>query len=362
MMVPINTPVTAADGDSLDRLCQQLREWSERWVTSADWPADALRLCGERGVYRWFLPPSQGGFGWTEQEQIQGYLRLAEADLTTTFVITQYMGAVRRIAQSGNPAVVDRWLAGSISGDVFTTVGISHLTTSRQHLRRPALAATEAVDGFVLNGVSPWVTGAPHADVYVVGATLADGREILAAVPAELDGVQPGPGMPLLALTSSCTDRLEFNQVHIDASLILSGPIENVMSSGSGGTTGGLQTSTLAIGLTKAAVAFLTDEASRRDDLKPAANELIRETDELEAKLIQAAAGAPSCNAAEIRGQANRLVMRATQAAMTAAKGAGYVQGHPVGRWCREALFFLVWSCPQPVSQAHLCELAGVQS
>jgi hypothetical protein len=23
-------------------------------------------------------------------------------------------------------------------------------------------------------------------------------------------------------------------------------------------------------------------------------------------------------------------------------------------------MFFLVWSCPQPVSAAHLCELAGL--
>jgi alkylation response protein AidB-like acyl-CoA dehydrogenase len=52
------------------------------------------------------------------------------------------------------------------------------------------------------------------------------------------------------------------------------------------------------------------------------------------------------------------MVLRATQAAMTAAKGAGYVEGHPVGRWCREALFFLVWSCPAPIAQAHLCEFA----
>jgi len=149
--------------------------------------------------------------------------------------------------------------------------------------------------------------------------------------------------------------------VQIDRSMILAGPVENVMSSGSGGTTGGLQTSTLAIGLSKAAIGFLVDEATRRDDLKLAANELSRELAELESELLQAAAGSPDCDASEIRGKANRIVMRATQAAMTAAKGTGYVQGHPVGRWCQEALFFLVWSCPQPVSQAHLCELAGVQ-
>ena len=61
-----------------------------------------------------------------------------------------------------------------------------------------------------------------------------------------------------------------------------------------------------------------------------------------------------------IRQRANSLVLRATQAALSAAKGSGYVVGHPAGRWCREALFFLVWSCPQPVAAANLCELAGI--
>ena len=49
-----------------------------------------------------------------------------------------------------------------------------------------------------------------------------------------------------------------------------------------------------------------------------------------------------------------------TQAALAAAKGTGYVVGHSAGRWCCEALFFLVWSCPQPVMAAQLCELAGI--
>ena len=62
----------------------------------------------------------------------------------------------------------------------------------------------------------------------------------------------------------------------------------------------------------------------------------------------------------EFRARANSLVLRSTQAALAAAKGTGYVEGHPAGRWCREALFFLVWSCPQPVMAANLCELAGI--
>ena len=64
--------------------------------------------------------------------------------------------------------------------------------------------------------------------------------------------------------------------------------------------------------------------------------------------------------AEQLRSAANSLALRSAQAALAAAKGTGYVQGHPAGRWCREALFFLVWSCPQPVMAANLCELAGI--
>ena len=57
---------------------------------------------------------------------------------------------------------------------------------------------------------------------------------------------------------------------------------------------------------------------------------------------------------------AGPCVIESAEATLAAAKGTGYVQGHPAGRWCREALFFLVWSCPQPVMAANLCELAGI--
>ncbi len=351
-------PVTTPQCESMARLCGQLREWSDRRNSLDDWPADSLRLCGQAGVYRWFLPESQGGFGWSDQDQTRGYLRLAESDLTTTFVITQYMGAIRRIAGSEQRATSDQWLEPLTSGTAFATVGISHLTTSRRHLTKPVLRAEETSNGYKLQGMSPWVTGAPHADLYVTGATLDDGRQILVAVDANLKGVRAGPGCDLIALSASCTDRVEFDETEVDRSMVLGGPVENVLQSGIGARTGGLQTSTLAIGLARAAVNYLNDEAVRRDDLRDAADELARELDALEEQLLRATSGTSDCDASEIRGTANRVVLRCTQAAMTAAKGAGFVEGHPVGRWCREALFFLVWSCPQPVAQAHLCELA----
>ena len=352
--------ITTPQDDSLDQLCDQLRQWAPRWHSTDTWPGEALQLCGQQGVYRWFLSEQQGGLGWNEVDQTRGYLRLAESDLTTTFVITQYMGAIRRIAGSGNHLPSKQWLSKLVEGDKFATVGISHLTTSRRHLAKPVLRATPDGHDFRLDGMSPWVTGAPHADVLVVGATLEDGREILAAVPTDSGGIKLGTGAQLLALSASCTDRVEFDNVLITADMVLSGPIENVMKTGVGAGTGGLQTSTLAIGLSRAAVNFLAAEAERREDLQEASGELTKETDRLEAILLRAVGGDASCDASDLRGNANRLVLRSTQAALTAAKGAGFLDDHPVGHWCRQALFFLVWSCPQPIAQAHLCELAGI--
>lgn len=354
------SPVEHPNDASLDQLCQRLAEASSEWTTVDRWPQRSLRLCGLAGVYRWFLPKEKGGLGWSEEEQTRGYLRLAEADLTTTFVITQYMGAIRRIAGSQNNAVASEYLDALVSGEAFATVGISHLTTSRRHLRKPVLQASVTDGGYLLEGQAPWVTGVPHAQLYVVGASMEDGRQILVAVPATASGLVPGRGVDLVALSASCTDRLEFQNVLVNESNVLAGPVENVLQTGVGAGTGGLQTSTLALGLTRAAIGFLLDEATRRDDLKEASEELNSEADQLERTLLRATAGDESCNASDIRGSANRLVLRSTQAALTAAKGAGYVDGHPVGRWCREALFFLVWSCPQPIAQAHLCELAGI--
>jgi hypothetical protein len=45
---------------------------------------------------------------------------------------------------------------------------------------------------------------------------------------------------------------------------------------------------------------------------------------------------------------------------LAASKGAGFVAGHPAERAVREAMFFLVWSCPQPVVSAALREFACV--
>ena len=351
--------ITSPSDPTLTELCQQLRGLRSTLADNG-WPAEQLRLCGEYGVFEWFVSEQGGGQGWSEANIMRGYLALSQACLTTTFIITQRTGGCHRIEASENRVLTERLLPDLIRGTSLTTVGISHLTTSHQHLSKPVLRAARGVGGFVLDGFCPWVTGAPYADTVVLGATMDDGKQILVALPTDAAGVEIPPAAKLVGLSASQTGPIHCHQVEVADDLLLAGPVLDIMKQGTGAKTGGVQTSALATGLAAAAIEFLENEAQKREQLDLPAVSLRCECDQLAADMLSAAANRPTCSNEVLRTRANSLALRASQAALAAAKGTGYVAGHPVGRWCCEALFFLVWSCPQPVMEAHLCELAGI--
>lgn len=353
-------PIESPNPSELTKLGELLRALTAE-NDSDLWPAEQLKLCGKAGVFRWFLPTEFGGYGWDSVAVTKGYLELAASCLTTTFVVTQRTAACKRIAVSDNEELRSRLLPLLATSESFATVGISHVTTSRRHLSKPVLRAKVHGDEYVVQGFTPWSTGAVAADFLVLGAELDDGRQIIFSIETNRDGVVVESGQRLVALTGSQTGKVICDSVKVSKQDVLSGPAENVLITvGKASSTGGLQTSTLALGLAQAAIDFIGQQSQVRSDLVASYETLGRQHAELKDTLLRAAGGASDCSKEEIRSEANSLVLRATQAALVAAKGAGFVKGHPVGRWCQEALFFLVWSCPQVVLDANLCELAGI--
>ena len=236
------------------------------------WPAEQFRLCGEHGVFEWFIDPAWGGQAWREEDIIRGYLALSAACLTTTFVLTQRTGACRRIEGCGNETLRERVLPGLASGELFATVGISHLTTSRRHLAKPVLTAEAIPGGFRLDGMAPWVTGGAAADVIVLAATLIErgeptDRQLLIAAPTDIAGLSVAEPLPLIGVSASSTGPVHLSHAEVTDDWLIAGPVANVMASGLGASTGGYETSTLAIGLAQAAIDFLAAEAAKRPDL-----------------------------------------------------------------------------------------------
>ncbi len=353
------------DSDQIRRLSRAL---SESAASLADqWPLAQLEICRGNGVFRWFVSKEYGGFAWSNAQQIAAYIELAKGCLTTAFVLTQRTAAVVRIENSENVLLKQKLLPALASGELFSTVGISQLTTSRQHHQKPALQAVESPEGFILTGYSPWVTGGIHADWLVVGATLDDGRQLLAACKGDMPGVLVQPVQQLLALTGSHTGAVRFDNVTIPNDWLLVGPAINVISNGVGGRTGGLQTSALALGLAAAMLEFIEQQSTNRPDISRGFESLNSQWQSLHGQVMELAGGLEPCyttnlfDGESLRRDANALALNCSHVALAAAKGAGYVADHPVARWCREALFFLVWSCPQKVIEANVCQFAGIQ-
>lgn len=327
---------------------------------SLDWPAESWALLGATGVTAWSIPPEYGGAGRDIVELLSGYERLAGACLTTAFILSQREAAVRRLLASPAIGLRSRFLPTLARGEQYATVGLSQLTTSRQH-QAPALVATPLgnaaePDAFRLDGVIPWVTGADRAGLLAIGATLPDRRQVLLALPAGRTGVTVESPLRLAALSGSRTALVRCDGVRLERDLLLAGPVEKVVVGG--GTVGGLETSTLALGLAGAAIDFLHAEAQQRPDLTAAAERFENVRRRARERLHRLAVH-PGENAdiIALRVSCTRLALQASQVALAVAKGTGFAVPHPARRWATQALFFLVWSCPRPAAEGMIAAL-----
>ena len=347
------TPDTPTpDPAPLAVLCDALGERAAATGELGPWQSGAFDLLARAGVLAGFIPTGDGGTGATELAILDALVAIASRCLTTALALTQWASGCRIIA-GGDDAARSRWLPALAAGTTTTTVGIAQLSTSRRHLGAPALSARMAAGAWRLTGLCPWVTGADSVDSIVTGAVRDDGQQLFFIVPTNSPGLTITPPMQMLALSGSRTSSVAFSDV---------APVAVVEPQATGGVrTGGLATTALALGSARSALTVLEGEAAAREALAPVAEALRAEAAAVAARLRRAATDGGTEDRDRLRADANGLVIRAAQAALTATKGAGFVAGHPAERLVREAHFFLVWSCPQTVAGITLCELSRTE-
>ena len=345
------TDPTFPDDDALAALRADLASLATATERDGPWRSGAFARLAEHGLHAGYNAIEDGGSGATEAALLETLSGVASACLTTALVLTQWASACRIIATG--PADLRALLLPRLArGEETATVGIAQLTTSRRHVGTPALRAIRRGSSWWLDGTCPWVTGADSSDTIVTGAVSADGTPVFFVIPTSAIGLTIGSPMPMLALSGSRTSSVTFDGVEPRA--------EIVPAAVSPARAGGLATSALAIGATRASIGLLDHEAATRPALEPVATSFRLEADDLARRLGRLATTESPDPAARdaLRTAANSLVIRAAQAALTATKGAGFIAGHPAERGIRESMLFLVWSCPHQVASAMICELA----
>ena len=336
----------------LSALTRQLAGRAHDYERRAAWPQASLDAYAEIGGFGWGLPETFGGANMPTPDRLRGYIALARGDMSTALFVTQHEGAVDLVLTCANERLKAEWLPRFARGQALTTIGYSQLTTSRQG-GRPAMRAERVENGFLLEGVMPWVTGAPHVDNVACGAALEDGTQLLTLLPLDAPGVETHPCEPLAALNSTATTEVTCNRVFAPATETIAGPVQRVLS----------ERSALRLLLVSAAGAGLAlgmgDEISARDPALGAKLQL--RTRGLEADVL-ALADDPILEQTaidELRIRMNNWLVRLAGLLMLAAKGTGYRQDATAQRLANEALFFCVWSASGTVRESTGAALLG---
>ncbi len=229
-----------AERERVETLAAQLAEADGPADDGIEWPHELWALLEQAGATRWSLAEEFGGTGCPRPLLVQRYAQLAGGSLTAIFILSQHDAGVRRLQAAPESDVANRWLQAIGEARAFTTVGISHLTTSRRLGAQPVTAVELAPGSYRLDGTIPWVTAALRADVIVTGAVMGDGRQMLIALPADRPEVLVRPPFPLAALQASCTTEVALEETRVNDSDLLAGPASDILSNpGAVGTVQG---------------------------------------------------------------------------------------------------------------------------
>jgi butyryl-CoA dehydrogenase len=342
MNMPTISPV------SFEEALEGVRARAQTHDISNNWPAEDLMQLYNAGAMKWAVPMEFGGEPLSPFELHLRYEKLATASVATALILTQRDAAVGLIEAAVDCESRAALLTQLAKNAIWATVGIAQLTTSRQG-GKPALIGHKVEGGYLLDGTIPWCTGAGQSTFIVAGAEVDGAGQILLLLQPHQERITVDPPLPMVALNNTLTGSIRLREVFIEDSRVLRGPVQHVLSGRRNSLTLG-QTFT-ATGLTHAALALIAEHNSEparkaRDRFAAQLDEVRREIAWLcqPGREIEASAAN-----ARLRGACNNLALRVAHAAIALYKGAALLRDHPAQRLAREAMFLLVWSCPNPV-------------
>lgn len=276
---------------------------------------------------------------------------------TTWFILTQHYGACTMVAS--NPILRERFLRDMATGRHYVGVGFGHL-------RRPdPVLRAEAVEGgWVLNGISPWVTGWPLLSGVIYGAVLPDDRHIYVYAPAAESVEQSSsPPLPLCAMNATATTEVRLTNLFVPEDNFIKHSSREEMARGDERGIAGAVSPPL--GCAVGSLRFLRKIGEKRKHLPF----IVRTADALETEINACRTEARywadgpketpeyKPGALNARAWAIELGVRAAHMTVAASSGAANGLDHPAQRRFREAMFYTLTAQTGDIMGATLARL-----
>jgi isovaleryl-CoA dehydrogenase len=242
-----HTPYTDFDF-GLGEEAQLLREQVERFATrriaplaaqidaSNSFPRTLWPELGELGLLGITVEPEFGGAGLGYLHHVIAMEEISRASASIGLSYAAHSNlCVNQLCRWGTDAQKRRHLPKLLSGEHVGALAMSEAIAGSDVLAMSTVA-TEAADGYVLNGSKMWITNGPHADLLIVYAKVArnspDSPIRAFLVARGTPGFQTEPKLDKLGMRGSDTCGLIFNQCKVPRDNLLQGDGKTILMSG----------------------------------------------------------------------------------------------------------------------------------
>jgi butyryl-CoA dehydrogenase len=334
---------------------ERLLPHSREWEAAAAFPQAVLQEMGQLGFLGMTVPESLGGAGLDYVSYALALIEIAAGDgaLSTLMSVNNAPVCAILVAR-GSPEQQQRFLQPLATGAM---IGAFALTEPQAGSDAAALRmkAVRTADGYRLNGVKQFITSGRIAGVVVTFAVTdaAAGKRGISAflVPADAPGLRVSAIEHKLGQQASDTAQLTYEDVHVDAGLLIGAEGDGYRIALANLETGRIGIAAQSVGMAQAAVEYAIGYAKERESFgKPLVEHqavlfrLATMATKLEAArglVLNAAAlkdaGRPCLKeACMAKLFASEVAEEITSAAVQVLGGYGYVRDYPVEKLYRD--------------------------
>ncbi|MEO1402825.1 MAG: acyl-CoA dehydrogenase family protein [Cyanobacteria bacterium J06635_1] len=348
---------------SLDPAIEPLRDTINRELTpkvqaidlEGEFPGQIMHQLGAAGAFSHAVSADYEGSSKGLRVAVQSIEEISKDCLSTGFISWCQVACTWYLQNTENTALKQQLLPEVATGRVLAGTGLSNPMKHFADIEKIALTATRVADGYVINGMLPWVSNLGPGHYFGIAAQMADSDEyMMAIVSDELEGMSLRCNAHFIALEGTGTFSCLFRNAFVPDEWVLAAPCEAYVACIRPGFI--LTQVGMGLGLTASCIAlmersnrrlghvnrFLDDQVEDLTaDLLMARQRTYRVADQLNActgvadpqlirEIIQA------------RIAAAELSLRSSQAAMLHAGARAYVHGSAPERKLREAYFVAI--------------------
>lgn len=255
------------------------------------------------------------------------------------------------LARSANDRPRRKYLRAVAAGDVLAATGMSNMLKHLAGIERMRLRARRAGDGYVVDGVLPWISNLGDGHLLLTAAEVEEGGYAMFVLHAGAEGVRIKTSPEFLGMMGVGTYSVHLESAAVKAEDVLAYPDQfaafiatikpgMVLSQvGIGlGVMAGCLDALATAGETSTNAFVENDEEEidgELDAMRAEAEELAREVQ---------AGGAPLLPVLRLRARTSERVLRIAESTVLRCGARGYLATHPAQRRMREAIFVAIFT------------------